>query len=219
MGSLDKIFFIILLFTFLTSGSILVFFYLKSKRNALFYKFTLTNLLLFIWLLCQITETRFTDRMDRQWYLFIVFLPYCFVGVLWLLFSLEYTKNSNGFFRYKYLIFIPPSINYIAGITDKLHHLYYLRTASGQWVRLYGPFFWSNLFTNYFFILLSVILLLKKYSAYKGNVKRQSFLLALATFVPLTANLIHVFRFLPISYELTSLSFAIPFFYICLSQL
>lgn len=200
----------------LLSVFISIYFYLFGNRSKLLYSFIYCQVLIFIWSVGYIIEIISVEFLMK--YIAVCFQGFsiCFIGVIWLYFSMLYTDNK--FIQNKKLIgslFGIGLIEYITILTNDYHGLYYKVFEIDRII--YGVAFGINLFLTYVYVFLSTFIMIK-YSFKKiGNEKKQSIILIIAAIVPIIANFLYVsrklkFDFTPVSFSISLLVIALAIF-------
>lgn len=127
-----------------------------------------------------------------------------FVGVFWLMMTLDFTGMSNNLKkRILAVLSIVPIITIILNYTNDYHHLFYTKiyiNNSGIFPIVEissGPAYIISAGYNYTLILAGVVILLREYTKAIPMIKRQILLLIIAWVLPWVSNIAYVFKILP----------------------
>ena len=138
----------------------------------------------------------------------------CFLGTLWYRFTAEYTKEDvtnpimGKWFGALWIpTFILGLIHWGAVATNSWHHMYYRVFEVGD--VQYGPLFYSNIFSIYFFDFLGAIRLFIYMRRKKREEKMASALVLWAAIVPVIANGCRLAKIVESRYDITSVGFGI----------
>ncbi len=139
------------------------------------------------------------------------------IGVSWLIFTLLYTNRSHLVSRRNILLLLLfPASTVLALWTNSWHELYY----SQNYLSSVGPFlvrnptpeifFWFQVVTSYVKVMIGIILLIIAFIRWPLPYRGQAGILVGASLVPLIANIITNFNFLPLpNLDYTTLAFNI----------
>jgi PAS domain S-box-containing protein len=171
----------------------------------------------FIWTLGFFIEAH-SDTLERQ----LLFTNVGYIGsmsvpVAWFIFALHYTRGTRVITGWKILPFcIIPVATMVLVWTNPWHHLMWsnehlitfgLFTVTAK---TYGPFFWIALAHNYLFIIIGVIILIRRLFVGTPLYVGQAFSLLVAVSLPLIWNFIYVFDLFSLPRkDLTPVMFAI----------
>lgn len=200
----------------LLSVLISIYFVLFGKRSKLLYSFIYCQTLIFIWSAGYIVEI--SAKEFQMKYIAVCFEGFaiCFIGIMWLYFSMLYTDNILAQNKKVICILLGIGIiEYITILTNDYHSLYYKVFEFDRII--YGIFFRINLLLTYVYVFLSTFIMIK-YSIKKiGNEKKQSIILIIAAIVPIMVNFLYVskkikFDFTPVSFSISLLLIAIATF-------
>lgn len=198
------------------SSSIIVFFILKNNKPPVVYPYIWCMSMVFVWSLGQLLQA-FSYNTQSLW-LFEVFkyLGICYIGLGWMLFCLYYTNHR--LLHYKVillLLFILPTVSFIAVLTNDLHHLFYpfFKYSPIDTGRLdFGILFYYHTAVSYSQCLAGAIILIKYSIKSFGYNKKQSVLLISAVSIPLITSIIITFDFIQPDFDITPLSFTVSLF-------
>lgn len=199
---------ILLILSVIISIILILYLFLKSKRTYIFYTFLWCHLLILNWCLGMIFELFCTDVYLKWIIVCTEYFSISFIGVSWILFSSFYTGKRRTLRIKKIIILlIPPVICYVMLLTNEYHHLFYKQFE--QAFRIYGIFFWINVFQSYIYLLISntaMIIYSLKQPDYR---KEQVVLIILTSIIPVISNFVYVFKFIKMNSDLTPVSFSV----------
>lgn len=169
----------------------MIYYFFYGRKSSLLYSFLWCQLLIFIWSFGQILEIAAINARDgvMRWEcVAFQFSAICFIGLSWLVFALNFTRNSFiGRRRNLIILFIPPLILYFILLTNRYHWLFY-REFSYNKVQ-YGMFFViHSIYTYSCSIIGTVILLCYSFKKF-GESRKQSLLFAAAALFPILFSL------------------------------
>jgi len=190
------------------SATLISYFVLKAKRTLLLGSLILCQITIFLWSLGQIIEL-LAPTVEFKWRIVLLeYIPISYIGLFWFIFCMLYTGKE---FIYKkvilILLFVVPVISYTMILTNKYHHLFYL--SFHLTTRVYGILFWVHILINYVFLFTGAISIVS-YTRNKAEIeKKQSLLLILTVVIPVTSNILVIFKIVSFGIDITPVSFAI----------
>ncbi len=154
-----------------------------------------------------------------KWVKFWVKVEYlggAFLGVLWLMFALNFTGYKDKFKkRTLMLLYIIPIIIVAVNYTNDFHHLFYKKmyiNTQGIFPILeviHGPWYWVHTIYTYVLMLIGLIIFIRAYLKAVAIIKKQILLLIIAWIIPWISDVIYIFRLLPFDMDLTPLALSI----------
>ena len=139
------------------------------------------------------------------------------IGVLWLLFTSEYSRAewlSNRLLCGA--LWIVPAITLVLAATNDVHHAFWIAitevaTPSGtRLVYTGGPWYWLNAAYSYLLIAVGTVTLVRGLQRVPPPYRRQTVLMIVGALVPWLSNLLYLTRALPASgLDLTPLGFTV----------
>ena len=178
--------------------------------------FSVMMLVLFEWGLSYILELAATDLASKYFWTKMKFAGVTATPVVWLLFALEYTGHKTWTTRTRiFLLTLLPLASMSLILTNDLHKLFWLDTSlayDGGFFLLntvYGPWFWVHAAYTYTLIMIGLVLVVRALLRWPAQYRGQMLWILLATLAPLIANIITVFKILPILIDLTPFAFMI----------
>lgn len=185
----------------------IIYFFLKGKKNPLMYSYIWCQSLIFIWSIGQLFELMAVDLQSKWLAVIFEYLAICFLGLSWLLFSLLYAEYQIYANKSKILLlFIPPVIFYISVLTNEYHKLFFSTFEYRH--RVYGVLFWMHSIVVYAYILIGTYILIKCSINKFGYAKKQSILLVISVSIPVILNILYVFKTVNFGFDITPFSFA-----------
>ena len=179
----------------------------------------------FGWMMLAIALWSFTSGLhtlvdDREVRIAIAKLQYLGVapiGVLWLLFTTQYSRIAWPAERVlRVLVWAVPVATLLLAWTNEQHGFHWAaitETATPAGRRLVyvgGPWYWVNATYSYFLILIGTATLVRGLRRFPPPYRRQTVLIIVGAIVPWIANLLYLSRALPVGgLDLTPVAFAV----------
>ena len=137
------------------------------------------------------------------------------IGVLWLLFTTQYSRIAWPAYRItRVLVWIIPAITLLLVATNEQHQLYWSSiesvTTRGATRLIYyaGPWYWLNVIYSYALILIGTATLVRGLRRFPPPYRRQTALIIAGAIVPWIGNLLYLTRVLPVTgLDLTPIAF------------
>ena len=215
---------ILQLISVVLSLSMIIFFLIRSKKTHLLLSYISCQALIFVWSTGQLLVFFSHDNNAMRLAMIYEYTAIMFVSLAWLMFCLNYTYNR--LLVKKWLIvslFIPPTLIYVALLTNDFHHMFFTSFKLGNVV--FGPLFWVHAAISYIYLIAGSIILIKSSINHLGYARNQSILLVIASSIPFAANIIYLanrvfkldilntkYDITPVSFSLTLLFFAVATF-------
>lgn len=181
--------------------------FLQGQRNKTNAMYMVCQIFVIIWCSSQVLIALSTNLLELSITYIYGNLGICFAGASWVAFSLNYGDKGTHT-KWAFLPYGISLIHYCFVLTNNIHHLYY--TEFGLDKITHGVFFYSNVITNYIYILAGTVILnfrIKKHSF--GNSKRGMGLVIAAVIVPLVFSVVNIADVFHIPFDITPLAFAI----------
>ncbi|MFT3895453.1 MAG: histidine kinase N-terminal 7TM domain-containing protein [Anaerolineales bacterium] len=188
----------------------------RNRRTAGAISLSLLLFILFEWNVSYIIHLAATELTLKVFWLNISFIGVVATPVAWMTFAFEYTGRKvwiNA--RRLALLSIIPLTTIIIIFTDKWHYLFrtsetlaseggflLLNTINGSW-------FWVHAAYTYTLIMIGLFLIVRALLRWPAQYRGQMIWILLATLTPLIANVITVFKLLPIIIDLTPFAFTV----------
>ena len=179
----------------------------------------------FGWMMIAIAVWSFTSGMhtlvdDRATRIVIAKLQYLGVapiGVLWLLFTTQYSRIAWPAERaLRVLVWAVPVATLLLAWTNEQHFFYWsaineIHTAAGTRLSYVGgPWYWVHAAYSYFLILIGTATLARGLRRFPPPYHRQTALIIVGAIVPWIANLLYLSRALPVGgLDFTPIAFAV----------
>ena len=206
----------ILLFIAAAIAGALALYTWHNRRTPGALPFAALLLILFQWSLTYILQLAAADLHTKILWSNITFIGVAATPIAWLVFALEYTGRKAWIdMRRLVLLSIMPLITIAIIFTNESHGLFHSsqRLASeGGFVLLQtenGPWFWVHAAYTYALIMIGLILIIRALLRWPAAYRGQMIWILLATLTPLIANVITIFRLLPILIDLTPFAFTV----------
>jgi len=178
--------------------------------------FSLMMLILFEWVFSYILELAATDLTSKFFWTQVKFAGVIATPVVWLLFALEYTGRKTWTTRTRiFLLSILPLVSMGLILTNDFHHLFWTGKSlarEGGFLLLntvYGPWFWVHAVYTYTLIMIGLVLVIRALLRWPAQYRGQMLWILLATLAPLIANVLTIFKIVPVLLDLTPFAFVI----------
>ena len=188
----------------------------RNRRTPGAPPFAALMLILFQWSLSYILQLAATELQTKTIWNNITFIGVAATPVAWLIFALEYTGRATWInTRRLALLSILPVITILIIFTNKSHGLFHSSprlAAEGGFLLLQtenGPWFWVHAAYTYALIMIGLVLIIRALLRWPPSYRGQMIWILLATLTPLIANVITIFRLLPILIDLTPFAFTV----------
>ena len=197
------------------SGALAVYTW-KNRRTAGATPFSVMMSILFEWGVSYILQLAATDLPTKVFWANISFIGVVATPVAWLTFAFEYTGRQAWINTRRLIaISILPLITLIIIFTNQAHLLFRtsLRLVSeGGYFLLdtvNGPWFWVHAAYTYALIMIGLFLIVRALLRWPAEYRGQMIWILFATLTPLIANVITIFKILPIIIDLTPFAFTV----------
>ncbi len=169
-----------------------------------------------LWSFTSAIHTLIDDREIRVMIAKFQYLGVASVGVLWLLFTTEYSRLSWTRDRLlRAALWIVPIITLVLAFTNEQHYFYWssiteVPTALGLRLEYRGgPWYWVNAGYNYFLVLIGTLTLIRGLRHFPPPYRRQTALILTGAMVPWAGNVLYLTRVLGAGIDPTPLAFAV----------
>ena len=188
----------------------------RNRRTSGATPFSVLLFILFEWEVCYILHLAATEFSSKQFWLNMSFLGVVSTPVAWLTFAVEYTGGKAWINpRRLAILSIIPLTTLIIIFTNNTHHLF--RTtetmaAEGGFLLINstnGAWFWVHAAYTYVLIMIGLFLIVRALLRWPPQYRGQMVWILLSTLTPLLANVITIFKLLPIIIDLTPFAFTI----------
>ena len=172
-----------------------------------------------LWSLASAMHTVVSDREARIVIAKLQYLGVAPIGVLWLLFTSDYSRaawpiSSDRLLRVA--VWAIPLLTFVLVLTNEQHLLHWaaveeVQTALGsRLVYRPGPWYWVHVAYSYFLVLIGTLLLVRGLRRFPPPYRRQTALVIAGAIVPWAGNFLYLTRALPITgVDLTPLAFTV----------
>jgi len=178
--------------------------------------FSITMFVIFIWGFGYILELAGSRIETKYFWEFITFIGVTFTPVAWLVFAFEYTQRKAwATTRRLTLLSILPSLTLFFLLTNRFHglfrHSYKIVFENGFHLLkvVNGPWFWVNTAYAYLLITVGLVMIIRALLRWPVQYRGQMFMILLATFAPLIANIMTIFNIVRTELDLTPYAFTI----------
>jgi len=170
-----------------------------------------------LWSLASAMHTLVDDYATRVAISKFQYLGIAPIGVLWLLFTSEYSRvRWPGQRTLRAVIWAVPVATLLLAATNEQHHFYWasiepISTPAGtRLVYTGGPWYWVHATYSYFLILIGTATLVRGLRRFPPPFRPQTALIIVGAIVPWAGNLLYLGRMLPVEgLDLTPVAFAI----------
>src|SRR5262245_41747533 len=188
----------------------------QNRRTASALPFAALMLILFQWGVSYIIQLAATDLDTKITWNNITFIGVVATPIAWLIFALEYTGRKMWINKRRLaLLCILPVVTILIIFTNGAHGLFHSSqrlAAEGGFLLLQtenGPWFWIHAAYTYALIMIGLIMIIRALLRWPAPYRGQMAWILLATLTPLIANVITIFRLLPILIDLTPFAFTV----------
>ena len=170
-----------------------------------------------LWSLTSAMHTLVDDYDTRVMISKFQYLGIAPIGVLWLLFTSDYSRVTwPGQSVLRLLVWAIPVATLLLAATNEQHRFYWsaitpISTPVGErLIYTGGPWYWVHATYSYFLILVGTATLVRGLRRFPPPYRRQTALIILGALVPWVGNLLYLGRALPVyGLDLTPIAFAV----------
>lgn len=170
-----------------------------------------------IWSIAYAFELSSLDYFSMIFWLRLEYIGVAFLPAMWLQFIVKFIGKKHWLtISREIVIYIIPTITFIAVWTNDYHHLYYSSIkviTSGPFPLLslsIGPWYIIHTIFFYTLLILGLVLLLNKFVSADKVYRQQNYVIVLAALIPWIVNITYLFDFRPLGYiDLTPYAFSI----------
>ncbi len=197
------------------SGALAVYTWINRKAAGATI-FSLMMFILFEWGTSYIFELAGVDLQTKIFWEFMKFIGVVATPVAWLFFAFEYTGRKTWVnVRNIAILSIIPLVTLIILLTNDTHHLFRaersLAFENGFTVlkTINGPWFWLHSGYTYLLIMIGLVLIVRALLHWPPQYRGQMIWILLATLTPLIANIVTIFKIIPLEIDLTPYAFTV----------
>lgn len=192
-------------------------FYTWQNRKAIgATPFAIMMLMLYEWEICYIFQLAGTDIPTKLFWDKLMFVGVVTTPVAWFAFALEYTQRRTWLTLGRLaLLSIFPALTITFILTNEWHELFWTKIAityqGGFFLldNINGPWFWMHALYSYTLITIGLVLFVRALLRWPKQYRGQMFWILIATLTPFIANIIYVFKILPILIDITSFALTV----------
>lgn len=170
-----------------------------------------------IWSIAYAFELSSKDYFSMIFWLRLEYIGVAFLPAMWLQFILKFIGKRHWLtIPREILLYIIPTITFIAVWTNDYHHLHYTNveiSTSGPFPLLalsIGPWYIVHTIFFYTLLILGLVLLLNKFIRADKVYRQQNYVLILAALIPWIVNISYLFNIRPLGHiDLTPYAFSI----------
>ncbi|MGE5473424.1 MAG: histidine kinase N-terminal 7TM domain-containing protein [Ignavibacteriales bacterium] len=185
---------------------------MKNKRH-IHYAFLGIILSLFIWSFGNFLLG--LSNFTNMFFVYFYFLGVCFLPVSLVFVGLAFAYTEISFNWKNKLIFLFPIIDYPIILTNKYHHLFFVKYSPINTLTEYGKFYYIHTIILYLYLFVGLTYLLYYSIKNSGFFSRQSLLIILGTSIPFVFNIFENFHIMTLPIYITPVAFS--FTIICLA--
>ena len=211
--------FITLIITCIIINIGLVFSLNNKGKSQLKTLSSLIFILLLIWIISLILQSTFAKTLNINPIKFdyFTYIGVCFLPVIFLLFSIAFSKTKFKFTKKYLLLFIIPVLSLILLWTNNAHHLFYKVYSTNLNENVYGNLFYIHAIYTFVLYLITFYILIKYSVKNSGLFSKQALLIIIGCIISVTVNLLGFFTIVPMSIYVTSVTFALTSIFITLA--
>jgi PAS domain S-box-containing protein len=178
--------------------------------------FAVMMVVLYEWEICYIFQLAGTDLPTKLFWDKLMFVGVVTTPVAWLAFALEYTRRKPWANAGRIaLLLICPVLTMLFILTNELHGLFWTKiaiTTQGGFTLLdniNGPWFWVHALYSYTLITIGLVVIVRALLRWPKQYRGQMNWILLATLTPFIANIIFVFKLVPILIDVTAFALTV----------
>ena len=206
----NLLYFILLTISIVFSMSMILFSFMRGKKNTTTYAFIFCHVIMTIWTLGQILENVSTNETQKWIATIIKYSAVTYTGASWFIFTLLYTNRIKNLRKTCSLILVFPLIFNLAVLTNKYHYLFFSHYSMES--RTYGILFWLHTIVSYSYLIVSIILLsITRFTCVEKH-RIQYVFLATSILLPTVLNLIYISKVIRLNTDFTPIGFVFSSF-------
>ena len=170
-----------------------------------------------LWSLASAMHAVVADREARIVISKFQYLGVAPIGVLWLLFTSDYSRVARPWSSDRLLrvaVWLVPALTFVFVLTNERHHLHWaaieeVQTPVGsRLVYIAGPWYWVHVTYSYVLVLVGTMLLARGLRRFPPPYRRQTGLIIAGAVVPWIGNLLYVTRLIE-GFDFTPMAFTV----------
>lgn len=206
----NLIYFVLLAISIVFSMSMILFSFIRGKKNTTTYAFMFCHLIMTVWTFGQILENVSTNETQKWVATIIKYSAIIHTGGAWFIFTLLYTNRVKNLKKALSLIFILPLFFNLAVLTNQYHYKFF--THYSMQSRTYGIIFWMHTILSYLYLISSILILFHTRFKCVEKHRIQYVLLAISIFFPTALNLIYISKIFRLTTDFTPIGFVLSSF-------
>lgn len=147
------------------------------------------QILVLFWTVFYIFERLAPTESVRWIIVCIEYFPLSYVGYVFMHFSYAYTRHKMMDMRLFFLSLVLPTFNYLAILTNPLHHTFYYEFTIES--EVFGPLTYLTIATTFIYLIIGAMFFLSKKHVITENRQRQSMYFVIAILIPVVAHAMH----------------------------
>ena len=216
----DKIIIITLTVLSIILGLLLTYMVRKKSKRQLDNVFIVINVLFIVWLMglaMQIIGYK-NFNINPIYFDYFVYIPICFMPVLFLIMSLVFARTKISFKKRYLLLFIIPTLSILLLWTNEMHHLFYQEYSTDFVNTKFGKYFYVHYGYTYLMFGISLFILMKYSIKNSGFFSRPAILIFIGALIPIVTNVLGVIGIIPMSIYITPITFTFTVFCLMLAM-
>ena len=192
------------------SMSMILFSFIRGKKNTTIYSFIFCHVIMTIWTLGQILENASTTESQKWVATMIKYSAVTYIAASWFIFTLLYTNRIKNLRKTCSLILLLPLLFNLSVLTNRYHYLFFSHYSMHS--RTYGVLFWLHTIVSYSYLITSIVILLVTSFKCIKKQRIQYVLLAISILLPTILNLLYISRIIRPGTDFTPLGFVFSSF-------
>lgn len=197
-------------------GMLLIYMGKRKNKRQLDKIFIIIVIAFIFWLMGLVLQIIFFKKYNVNpiYFDYFVYIPICFMPVLFLIMSLIFARTKINFKAGYLLLFIIPTLSVLLLWTNEYHHLFYLEYSTDFLNTKYGNYFYVHYLYTYLMFAISLFILMKYSIKNSGFFSRPAILIFIGALIPIVTNVLGFTGIIPMSIYITPITFT--FTVICL---
>ncbi len=158
--------------------------------------------------IAQITLSKLLN-IDPIYFEYFTYIGNSFLSVAFLFAAMIFANTKITFKKRYILLFCIPIISLLVLWTNDIHHLFYINYSIFASKTTYGPFLYIYNAYTLLLLAISIIYLLQYSIKNSGIFSKQAIMVIIAAIIPISINVLSIFKILEFTIYITPISFAI----------